>query len=111
MFSTSPFKMRARSGACDGPRYVGFTTQHPDIHGFRALAANSITGWRGELGDQLDHLPNDIRYVLLILDDFLFLSNVDGLKLDAVADHIRRHDLANVRMIPVKHRRTPHGDR
>ena len=36
---------------CDWPRYVGFTSKHPDIYGFTAVAAKRPSDWRGELGD------------------------------------------------------------
>ena len=39
---------------CDWPRYVGFTSKHPDMYGFKAIPAKAPSGWREELGDQLD---------------------------------------------------------
>jgi hypothetical protein len=87
---------------CNWPRYVGFTSKHPDILGFKALAAKTDSDWRGRLGDYLDSLPVDIRYVMLIVEDYLFTSPIDGTELNAIADHIIRNDLAYVRLTPVR---------
>jgi hypothetical protein len=86
---------------CKWPRYVGFTTKQPDLFGFKSLAAKTDADWRGRLGDYLDALPDDIRHVMLIVEDFLFTHPVDGSKLNAIADHIVRNDLAYVRLTPV----------
>jgi hypothetical protein len=86
---------------CDWPRYVGFTSKHPDIYGFRALMAKRPSDWRGELGDQLDSLPDEIRYVMLIIEDFLFTSPVQARELNAIAEQMVRDDLSYVRLVPV----------
>jgi hypothetical protein len=86
---------------CNWPRYVGFTSKHPDIFGFKSLAAKADSEWRGRLGDYLDSLPDNIRYVMLIVEDFLFTSPVNGSELNAIADYIVRNDLAYVRLTPV----------
>lgn len=86
---------------CDWPRYVGFTSQHPDMYGFKAIAAKAPSGWRREVGDYLDALPDHIEYVLRIDEDALFLSPVDGDKLNAIADLMVREDLSYVRLDPV----------
>jgi hypothetical protein len=87
---------------CDWPRYVGFTSQHPDMYGFRAVAANGAVGWRDELGAQLDSLPKEIEYVLRLEEDYLFLSPVGGEKLNAVAELMARHGLSYVNLHPVR---------
>jgi len=86
---------------CYWPRYVGFTSKHPNLYGFATVAAKNPSDWRGELGEQLDQLSPDIRYVLLIIEDFFFTSPIDAKKLRAVADYILKHDLAYVRLVPV----------
>jgi hypothetical protein len=86
---------------CNWPRYVGFTSKHPNIYGFKSLAAKTDSEWRGRLGDYLDSLPDNIRYVMLIVEDFLFTSPVNGSELNAIADYIVRNDLAYVRLTPV----------
>lgn len=86
---------------CDWPRYVGFTNKHPDMYGFRALAATKPSDWRGELADQLDRLPDQIKYVLLLVEDTLFMAPVNGFVLNGIANLIVRDDLAYVRLVPV----------
>jgi len=87
---------------CKWPRYVGFTSKHPDMYGFTAVAAKRPSDWRGEFGDQLDCLPDAIEYVLRIDEDALFLSPVDGSALNAIADRMVREDLSYVSLVPVK---------
>jgi hypothetical protein len=87
---------------CDWPRYVGFTSKHPDIYGFKRLAAKRPSDWRGEVGDYLDALPDHIEYVLRIDEDALFMSPVDGDKLNAIADLMVREDLSYVSLVPVR---------
>src|SRR4029077_6686032 len=48
---------------CDWPRYVGLTTDHPDIYGFKVLTAKSPASWRDEMLDQFEQLPDEIDYV------------------------------------------------
>jgi hypothetical protein len=87
---------------CDWPRYVGFTRQHPDMYGFKAVAAQGPAGWREELGAQLDRLPAEIEYVLRLEEDYLFLSPVDGAKLNAIADIMLRDNLCYVNLDRVR---------
>jgi hypothetical protein len=87
--------------SCDWPRYVGFTGQHPDIYGFKALAASG-DGWREELCAQLDGLPEEIEYVLRLEEDCLFLSPVDGEKLSALGRLMVRENLSYVNLHPVR---------
>src|SRR5262249_55796264 len=87
---------------CDWPRYVGFTRKGPGKYGFKALAATRPSDWRGELSDQLNSLPDEIEYVLLILEDALFMSPVDGTKLNAIADLIVHKNLYYVSLLPLR---------
>jgi hypothetical protein len=87
---------------CDWARFVGFTTKHPDKYGFKVLAAEKSSDWQGELGDQLDSLPDEIEYVLLVIEDAFFTSPVAGAKLNAIADLMMREDLAYVSLIPLR---------
>jgi len=87
---------------CDWPRYVGFTSKHPDIYGFKALAAKEPSNWRGELIDQLESLPHEVQYVFLVLEDTLFTSPVDGSELNAIAKLIVQEDLSYVRLVPLR---------
>jgi hypothetical protein len=86
---------------CAWPRYVGFTSKHPDMYGFKAVAAKGPSDWRGELGDQIESLPDEIEYVLLTFEDALFMSPVDGAKLNTIADLMVREDLCYVSLLPV----------
>ena len=86
---------------CNWPRYVGFTSQHPDMYGFKAITAKAPSDWRGEVGDYLDALPDHIDYVLRVDEDALFMSPVDGEKLNAVADLMIRENLVYVSLIPL----------
>lgn len=87
---------------CDWPRYVGFTSKHPDIYGFTAVAAKGPSNWQGELGDQLDALPDEIQYVMLTFEDALFMSPVNGSELNAIADLMVHENLSYVSLIPVR---------
>jgi len=87
---------------CDWPRFVGFTKKHPDLYGFKALAAKIPSDWRGELSDQLDGLPDEIEYVLLTFEDALFTSPVNGSELDAIANLIVQDDLPYVSLFPLR---------
>jgi hypothetical protein len=86
---------------CDWPCFVGFTSQHPDLYGFKAVAANGPFEWRQAVVDYLDALPKQIEYVLRIDEDALFMAPVDGEKLDAIAHLMVRNNLAYVRLVPV----------
>lgn len=87
---------------CAWPRFVGFTKKHPDLYGFRALAAKIPSDWRGELSDQLDSLPDEIEYVLLTFEDALFTSPINGGELDAIANLIVQDDLSYVSLFPLR---------
>jgi hypothetical protein len=87
---------------CDWPRYVGFTSKHPDIYGFTAVAAKRPSDWRGEVGDYLDGLPDHIQYVLRIDEDALFMSPVDGSKLNAIANLMVSEGLSYVSLTPIR---------
>ena len=87
---------------CDWPRFVGFTSQHPDLYGFKALSAKGPFVWRQAVIDYLDALPEPIEYVLRMDEDALFMSPVDGDKLNAIADLIVREKLAYVSLAPIR---------
>jgi hypothetical protein len=86
---------------CDWPRYAGFTSRYPDLYGFKSLAAKRPSNWQGELDDQLDSLPPEIEYVLLTFEDALFLSPVDGAKLNEIADLMVREKISYLSLLPV----------
>jgi hypothetical protein len=86
---------------CNWPRFVGFTSKHPDLYGFGVLAAKGPFEWRQAVVDYLDALPEQIEYVLRIDEDALFMAPVDGDKLNAIADLMVRDNLSYVRLVPV----------
>lgn len=94
-------KSQAMWASCDWPRYVGFTSQYPDMYGFKAIATKGPGTWREQLGAQLDRLPAEIEYVLRLEEDMLFSSPVDGDKLNALAEIMLREDLVYVNLHPV----------
>src|SRR6266566_992720 len=86
---------------CDWPRYIGLTTHRPDIYGFKVLTAKALGGWREEMLDQFEQLPQEIEYVLRIDADALFMAPVNGEKLNAIADLMVKEKLSYVRLVPV----------
>jgi hypothetical protein len=86
---------------CDWPRYVGLTTDHPDLYGFKVLTAKAPGGWREEMLDQFEQLPAEIQYVLRIDADALFMGPINGAELNAIADLMVERNLSYVRLIPV----------
>jgi hypothetical protein len=86
---------------CDWPRYVGLTTDHPDLYGFKVLTAKGPGGWREEMLDQFEQLPAEIDYVLRIDADALFMGSINGSELNAIADLMVEQDLSYVRLVPV----------
>jgi len=87
---------------CDWPRYVGFTSKYPDLYGFTAVAAKGPSHWRQEVGDYLDALPGHIEYVLRVDEDALFMSPVNGERLNAIADLMVRTNLSYVSLVPIR---------
>jgi hypothetical protein len=87
---------------CDWPRFVGFTSRHPDLYGFKTLSANGPFEWRQAVIDYLDALPEPIEYVLRMDEDALFMSPVDGNNLNAIADLMVREKLAYVSLVPLR---------
>jgi len=86
---------------CDWPRYVGLTTAHPDIYGFKVLTAKHPGSWRDEMLDQFEQLPEEIEYVLRVDADALFMAPIDGAELDAIAGLMLKEVLSYVRLVPV----------
>jgi len=86
---------------CDWPRYVGLTTDHPDLYGFKVLTAKGPGSWRDEMLDQFDKLPEQIEYVLRVDADALFMAPINGAELNAIADVMVRENLPYVRLVPV----------
>lgn len=64
---------------CEFEKFVGLNTVDPglDLHGFQPVYA-PVSGWRSELLTQILQLPVSFTHVLLFLDDFLLLADVDS---------------------------------
>ncbi len=87
---------------CDWPRYVSFTTFQPDQCGFSTIAHGIDDGrWCDAVADAVNSLPDEIRYILLMVEDTLFLKPVDGKKLNQIASYISNRGLDYVRLVPV----------
>jgi hypothetical protein len=60
-----------------------------------------ISGWRNELLHQIESLPDEHRYVILVLDDFFFKKDVDPRALARLLEAVKRHDIDYLRMKPL----------
>lgn len=60
-----------------------------------------LGGWRSELLHQIESLPEDYRYVILVLDDFFFKSKVDPRRLESVLEAARNHNADYFRLKPL----------
>ena len=58
-------------------------------------------GGANNLIAQLDSLPEQIEYVMRLDEDLLFLSPVDGERLNAIAEEVLRADLVYVSLLPI----------
>jgi hypothetical protein len=87
---------------CDWPRFVGFTSKHQDLYGFQTVSARGPFDWRQEVGDYIDALPDQIKYILRIDEDALFTSPVDASALNVIADLMVREDLSYVSLAPIR---------
>jgi hypothetical protein len=87
---------------CDWPRYVGFTSPHLDMYGFKAIPARRPSDWRGELSDQLESLPPEIDYVFMTYEDALFEKPVDGDMFNEIAELMVGDNLVYVSLIPLR---------
>jgi hypothetical protein len=88
---------------CPSTCFVGLTTppRTPVIGGFTVITADSESGWRQELTEQLSKLPVAFDRVLLLLDDFLLLEKVDTPGFEALVGQAREHDMAYLKMKPL----------
>ena len=87
-------------GSCNWPRYAGFTTLQPEQYGFKTLASGIANDWCKSVAAHIDALPADIRYILLMVEDVLFIKPVDAVRLNMIAEHMARHGLRYVRLVP-----------
>ncbi len=85
---------------CDWPRYVGLTHAQPDQHGFKVVTSPQRE-WRLAVADYVDALPADIRYILLMVEDTLFIEPVDGKKLSQSGWWIASAKASYLRLVPI----------
>jgi len=85
---------------CPFLRYVGLNSSLQDLPaGFRSVLSPE-SRWPKELYGQICRLPQQIRYILLFLDDFLILSRVDTQSLVSLVERAIQNRLAYLRLIP-----------
>lgn len=89
---------------CPYARFVGLTTlpASKQVLGFTVIAADSETGWRQELAEQISKLPAEFDRVLLLLDDFLFLRKIDTPYVEACVHEAITQDMPYLRMKPLE---------
>lgn len=61
-----------------------------------------VSGWRTELGYQINALPKEFRYIILILDDFFFFEKVDLKKLTHFVNIVRERHIHYLRLKPLE---------
>ena len=92
---------------CDWPKYVGLNS--PPVEGrsnFKVLIAPSAgEDWCLQVRRYIDLLPDDIRYILLMVEDCLFMRPVDGNKLTQIAAHVYNGGIDYLRLVPVTRNR------
>ncbi len=85
---------------CDWPRYVGLTHAWPDQHGFKVVRSRQVE-WRKAVADYVDALPEEIRYILLMVEDTLFMEPVDAARLNKEAWWAANSDVPYLRLVPI----------
>ncbi len=68
---------------------------------FQTIGA-PVSNWRMELRDQIKKLPEQYKYVILILDDFYFTKKVESKKLSMLIDFSRLNEIDYLRLKPVE---------
>jgi len=61
-----------------------------------------VSGWRTELGYQINALPEKFRYIILILDDFFFYERVEPDELARLMDMVRGRHIHYLRLKPLE---------
>jgi hypothetical protein len=80
--------------------YVGLNLKVAEAP-FRTIAA-PVSGWRMELAHQINALPVQFRYVILVLDDFLFFEKVDPVELSRLIELVRARQIDYLRLKPLE---------
>lgn len=80
--------------------YVGLNVKVAETP-FNTISAPA-SGWRTELRDQVNALPDKFRYVILLLDDFFFYERVDPVELARLMGIVRKQHLQYLRLKPLE---------
>ncbi len=86
---------------CDWPRYIGLTTPHEDQYGFKVVTSPQHE-WRRAVAGYIDALPSEIRYILLMVEDTLFLEPIDAATLARAANWLWSAGLPYLRLTPIR---------
>lgn len=80
--------------------YVGLNNKEAGAP-FRTLSS-PCSNWRSELLNQINALPERYQHIILLLDDFFFLQNVDLVTLIHTVNIAKKHHIHYVRLKPVE---------
>ena len=61
-----------------------------------------VQGWKDELLYQINQLPLDVDYLILILDDFFFHEKVDIEKVKNLYDFVVKNKIDYLRLVPLQ---------
>ena len=86
---------------CQWPRYVGLTTPQPDVYGFRVVTSPQMD-WAAAVTDYINALPADHRYILLMVEDVLFMRPVNNAMLNEISLAVANCNLDYVRLVPLR---------
>lgn len=80
--------------------YVGLNEQTADAP-FQTVTA-PVSGWRTELESQINALPHQFHYIILILDDFFFNKEIDSEELSYFLNLMNSHKIDYLRLKPIE---------
>ena len=85
---------------CSYPIYVGMNTPVSDKVSERfTFVYADVSNWRVELRQQLAQIQE--RYLILFLDDFVLLEEVDTKALSSIIQYGMKHKIPYLRLVPV----------
>lgn len=93
---------------CPFAKFVGLNSAVDAmwVRGFHPIYT-PVYGWRAEVLEQILHLPEQIEYILLFLDDFLILSPVHTERLQKLLDEALHRDIEYLRLVPIRRAALP----
>ena len=80
--------------------YVGCNT--PKVESCFELVLSPVENWRSELKHQIQQLPKEIDYIILLLDDFWFKQNLTFNELNACLEYVKLVNADYLRLVPLK---------